>query len=479
MNNVVLMTNYVMGKMRRIYFMSLPENRRDYKKSRVCYTVGDSAAQTIVQLAGGTFLATLMGVLGISDGNIGVIASISSLAAIANLISMKLSAKLEKNKLFVCVTVMQKFWLAFMFFIPLLEISSGMKQILMVACYALAQISIQVGTPATVDWVASLIPTKLRGRYYSIKDSIAVFVIVTVMLIMGIFVDTVKEININIGFVVLGLVIALLTLINVVSFSKMKEPKISKTDGAGKEIHGSLVKKTRSSADRKPDISIIKETKAAFKSKGFRKILILNGLWLTAFYSASPFNSSYQIKDLSLPYTYIMILSFVTNMLRIYLTPKAGKLADKLGMDRVLKWALSAMGLHYLMMTLSRPANAYVMAACASTFSALGWTFVGIGMLGVQLEYLDEKKRIVQYALFAMISGVYGFCVSFFAGRALDFFQGLNLSIAGNKIYAQQVTNITGVLFVIITVIYLSKSIINGEKNKVEEKKTENDKNVV
>lgn len=470
MNNVVLMTNYVMGKMRRIYFMSLPENRHDYKKSRVCYTVGDSAAQTIVQLAGGTFLVTLMEVLGISDGNMGIVASISSLAAIANLISMKLSAKLEKNKLFVCVTVMQKFWLAFMFFIPLMSISSGMKRVLMVACYCLAQVSIQLGTPATVDWVASLIPSKLRGRYYATKDSIAVFVVVTVMLLMGIFIDIIKEVNINIGFIVLGTVIALLALINVVSFSKMKEPKVSAMDNSGKEIHGSLVKKSRGGAYQKQDISIIREAKEALKNKGFRKILWLNFLWLTAFYSASPFNSSYQIKDLSLPYTYIMILSFATSMLRIYLTPKAGKLADKLGMAKVMRWALTAMGLHYTMLSLSRPSNAYAMAAMASTFSALGWTFVGIGMLGIQLEYLDEKKRIVQYAFLAMMSGVYGFLVSFVAGRLIDMLQGIELSIGSYKVYAQQITNLNGVVFVVITILYLTIAIAGKGKRGVEDK---------
>jgi len=365
---------------------------------------------------------------------------------------------------------MQKFWLAFMFFIPLMSISSGMKRVLMVACYCLAQVSIQLGTPATVDWVASLIPSKLRGRYYATKDSIAVFVVVTVMLLMGIFIDIIKEVNINIGFIVLGTVIALLALINVVSFSKMKEPKVSAMDNSGKEIHGSLVKKSRGGAYQKQDISIIREAKEALKNKGFRKILWLNFLWLTAFYSASPFNSSYQIKDLSLPYTYIMILSFATSMLRIYLTPKAGKLADKLGMAKVMRWALTAMGLHYTMLSLSRPSNAYAMAAMASTFSALGWTFVGIGMLGIQLEYLDEKKRIVQYAFLAMMSGVYGFLVSFVAGRLIDMLQGIELSIGSYKVYAQQITNLNGVVFVVITILYLTIAIAGKGKRGVEDK---------
>lgn len=455
MNNVVLMTNYIMGRMRRIYFMSLPETRRDYKKSRICYTVGDSAAQTIVQLAGGTFLVTLMEALGISDGNMGIIASVGSLAAIAQIISMKLSVRLEKNKLFVCLTVLQKFWLAFIFFIPLMNLPSGVKKGLMIGCYFFAQICIQVGTPATVDWIANLIPAKLRGRYFAIKDSIAVFTVVTAMLIMGILIDVVKAHYLNIGFVILGVSIALLTLINVISFSKMKEPRTSQMNNEGKEIHGQLARKSQQTKLSRQEIKLYKETVEALKNASFRKVLFLNCLWLSAFFIASPFNSSYQIKDLSLPYTYIMALSFITSMLRVYLTPKAGRLADRVGMAKVMRWALTAMGIHYMMMMLSRPGNAYVTAAAAALFSSLGWIFIGIGMLGIQLELLDEKKRIVQFALLSILSGIYGFAISFVAGKAINAMQAVTLALGEYHIYAQQITNFMGMIFTVLTILYL------------------------
>ncbi len=455
MNNVVLMTNYVMGKMRRLYFMSLPETRHDYKKSRICYTVGDSAAQTIVQLAGGTFLVTLMEALGISDGNMGIISSVGSLAAIAQIISMKLASQLKKNKLFVCLTVLQKFWLAFIFFIPLMNLAAGQKKWLMVTAFCFAQVCIQVGTPATVDWIASLIPSKLRGRYFAKKDSIAVFVVVTVMLVMGILIDAVKNYDLKIAFIILGVSIAILVLINVISFSKMKEPRMASVNSQGKEIHGQLVRRSGQTDFGKEKISLFKEAAVALKNPSFRKALLLNCLWLSAFFGASPFNSSYQIKDLSLPYTYIMILSFVTSMLRVYLTPKAGRLADRIGMASVMRWALTAMGFHYVMMMLSRPGNAYVMAAAAALFSSLGWIFIGIGMLGIQLELLEEKKRIVQFALLSVISGIYGFGVSFVAGKVINFLQSITLSLGEYQIYAQQITNFSGMIFTAFTVLYL------------------------
>jgi len=455
MNNIVLMTNFFLGKMRRTFFMSFPESNKDYKKSRIYYTVADSAAQTIVQLAGGTFLVALMEALEISDGNMGIIASFGSLAAIAQIVSIKLSKRIVKNKLFSCVSVLQKLWFAFMFFIPMMNMKVKSAQVLMMLCYCFAQISLQIGTPALVDWVASLIPAKLRGRYFAIKDSVAVFVVVSSTLIMGIVLDALKVSHLNLAFIILGVAIGILTFINVVALVKMKEPKLSHVNGQGKEMMGTLVKKHADSVNKDKDVKLFKEIKIALQTKKFRQLLYLNCLWMTAFYIASPFNSSFQIKDLQLPYTFIMVVSFVTNIIRIILSPKAGKMADKIGMATVMSWALSAMGAHYIFMAFSNLGNAYVMAVLASLASALGWTFIGIGMLGIQLECLTEDKRIVQYSLLTMIAGVYGFVISVLGGKLIDFIQLKQVINGEHRVYAQMYTNLLGFLFIVVTIAYL------------------------
>lgn len=464
MNNIVLMTNFFLGKMRRTFFMSFPENNKDYKKSRICYTVADSAAQTIVQLAGGTFLVTLMEALEISDGNMGIIASFGSFAAIAQIVSIKLSKRIVKNKLFSCITVLQKLWFAFMFFIPMMNMKMKSAQLLMMLCYCFAQVSLQIGTPAIVDWVANLIPAKLRGRYFSIKDSVAVFVVVSSTLIMGIVLDILKRSHIELAFIILGVAIAILALVNVVALAKMKEPKFAHLNEQGKEMVGTLVKKHSYSVNKTKDVKLFEEIKIALKTKKFRQLLYLNCLWMTAFYIASPFNASFQIKDLKLPYTFIMVVSFVTSMLRIYLTPKAGKMADKIGMATVMSWALAAMGAHYLLMAFSNLSNAYVMAVFASLASALAWTFIGIGMLGIQLECLTEEKRIVQYSLLAMIAGVYGFVISVLGGKLIDFIQLKQIINGEHRGYAQRYTNFLGFFFIIVTITYLL--ITFGKKRK-------------
>lgn len=82
MEKLMLDMHWFLGRFRRIFFMALPENEADYEKSRRRYIAGDAATQTIAQLAGGTFLVSLMLSVGFSDAQAGVLTSVASLAAL-------------------------------------------------------------------------------------------------------------------------------------------------------------------------------------------------------------------------------------------------------------------------------------------------------------------------------------------------------------------------------------------------------------
>ena len=118
MSKIMLDFTWLLGRLRRIYFMALPENEGDYEKSRKNFIAGDSANQTIAQLAGGTFLVSLMLSVHIPDASIGVITSMGSLAALFQLFTMQPINKLKKRKLFVCITVLQKLFFSLIFFCP-------------------------------------------------------------------------------------------------------------------------------------------------------------------------------------------------------------------------------------------------------------------------------------------------------------------------------------------------------------------------
>lgn len=466
MENTRLLVNYVLGRARRVYFMAIPENKEELKKSRIYFTISDACAQTIVQLAGGTFLVSLMAYVGISDANIGVIISLGSFLALFQLITLGYVRVLKKYKFFVCVTALQRIFFVLMYFVPVLFVGNRWQVILLVTFYCIAQACIQIGTPATQDWIASLVPGRLRGRYLAIKDSVAVAMVATVMLGGGMLLDYFKQTDIVIGFCIIGMIILILVIVNVVCLSLMKEPRVAYVNREGKEMHGRLSRPMKEQEKSCKQESLRVELKKALGSSHFIKMITLNCLWMTCFYIASPFNASYQIKELALPYTFIMVIGFLSNLGRIYLTPKIGKLADRYGMAKILKYVMFSLGISYLIIAFTVPGNAYVMTIIGTVFSALGWTFIGPGLFGLQLEFLNKDKRVIQLTILSSLSGVYGFGVSCVGGRILNYLQHNPLELWGRPIYAQQVLNVIGFLMILITVGYI-KMFVESERIKV------------
>lgn len=471
LDNFNYFNRYLLAKIRKIYFMALPEGKQDLKKSRIYFTAGDSASQTIAQLIGGTFLASLMSYCDISDAHIGVITSLVSLAAVSQIFLINFLHKIKKYKFLVCFTALLKLLFSFIYFIPFLPIGNSYKAVLIILFYFIGQIFVQVGTPPTQDWIASLVPSRLRGKYFSIKDSIAVFVVSSTMLLAGMVLDYFKARDLKVGFTILAGLIFILVMINFISLSKMKEPKVSYMNQDGKEMHGRLAKKAKEKEENlfARGQGLLSEIKEAFQNRKFKKALMLQSLYILAFYISFPFYSSYLINDLKLPYTFIMIISFVANLYRIYITPKLGRLADRYGMARLLRYTLLALGLNLFAMAFTMPENAYFMYIISCILSSTAWAFVGIGLFGVQLDFFKNDKRMTWLALVSSLTGVFGFFVSILGGDILDYLQKADLNFYGNKIYAQQVLNIIGFIIMLITVGYI-RFFIETEKIDVNHK---------
>ena len=239
---------------------------------------------------------------------------------------------------------------------------------------------------------------------------------------------------------------------------------MAQLNAQGKEIHGKLCKKYQTHESVKERGILLAEMKEAFRSPDFRIALTATLLWQTSFYCAAPFNTSYQLAELSLPFTFIMIIGFLGNLLRIAITPFMGRMGDRYGMAFLYKYTLIGILLYYIFFALAVPSNAYPMVVMGTVCSALGWSFAGIGLFGVQLELLDEKKRDLQLSILSSLSGIYGFLVSFVAGNLLDFLQQANFTLAGHSLYAQQFTNVLGALFLALLIFYLKVKVQKREQ---------------
>lgn len=454
MDRLKLLFLYAGGRFRKQFFMSVPENEKEYVDSRNSYVVAETATMMTNELAGGTFLVAVLNYVQISDGFSGIIRSVGTIAALFQLLTMNVVNKMKKHKLFIFFCVLQRVWLGFLFFIPGMNLSRMTKCILIVGIYVYTQIMIQLANPAAVSLIASLVPEQIRGTYFSKKESIGVFLTFISLFFAGLLFDATKIMAPLIGFRILGSVIMVLALVDAFYIARMKEPKNSGLDRDGKEVHGRLVKKKAIPGER--NISLHQEVLETFHHKGFQVALILNGIWTAAVYIATPFNASYQVKELGFSYTYITIVGLCTMMIRVYLMPRMGKLADKIGNEPVLTVMLSIMGLHHFIMMLAVPENGKLLFTIAAVVSATAWSYISPALLAIQLNVLDVEKRTIQYTVLSASSGIIGFFTSFLGGNLLEFLQGKEIMSGAGKLYAQQVMNLLAILFILLLVGYLT-----------------------
>jgi len=466
-----LKAQYILGKLRRQYFMSLPETEEDMKKSRTRFAIGEASSGAVDQIAGGVFIVLLMSYVGISDANIGMLTSLAALAAIVQIISISYVKRLKKSKLFVCLVVLQRAWLGIMFLVPLLNISNHLKVIFIIGCYLYSKTSVQVGSSSIQEWVASLVPVSLRGKYFALKDIINVIVMAIALLLVGWVVDLFRAADQMTGaFLFIGIFIILLSLLSFSYFSWVKEPKLAMLNSQGKEIHGSLAKKAdKSLGDLLEKENLFEECKVAFKMSNFKKYFILECLWIITFFISSPFNPSYSIKELGLSYTFISIIAFVSSIVRIILTSQMGKISDKYGMARTLKITILSLGIHFLVWSFTTPSNAMLMYIISSAFATVAWSFIPIGIFNVKLEWISYDKRVVQFAILSSITGTLGFLMSVVSGKLLDALQKKPLYFAGDIVYAQQLLNFLGLIASIVTCLYIH-FVLQKEKPAVDTK---------
>ncbi|NLO83829.1 MAG: MFS transporter [Clostridiales bacterium] len=412
------------------------------EKSRLFFAMGEATMTTADTLGNGIYLAALMVHLGISDSAMGIINSSGSFMALMQLLTLRFASLRNNRKRVSCITHFQRIWLAMMFFIPLLPVSLEVKTVLLVAFYLISRIALAMGSPANASWISELVPIEIRGSYFGTKDAITMAVLSLFLLLGGSILDKSNGENAVAAYAAMGGVIAVLCVVGLLLFTRV-EPIPAETAHAAK--------------------GIIKQIRFCLAEPTFRKVLTIDCLWALTFNIASPFNAGYSVKQMALSYSYLSIIAFAGSVVRMLLSPKMGRFADRLGMARMLRYVLMVFAVHYGAWMLMVPQNANILYAGMQLLSSVAWSFIGVGLFGIKLELLPPEHRTIKFAISAAISGAFGFLVTSLAGVLLGALDGKLKFFA----YPQQILNGLGILCAILFISYLKFGL--GKKPRAAE----------
>ncbi|MBE6688720.1 MAG: MFS transporter [Ruminococcaceae bacterium] len=462
---------FILGKLRQHFFMQYPESEHDWAISRVGYLITTGAANAIAGLMGGTFIASLLRQLGMSDALNGVFSTIPTIAAISCIFMLEITKHIKKAKLPSIVSCfIARAIYGVMVFVPFIDMPGGLRTAVFLGLYIIASLLLQFVSPCSGAWLISLLPATSKGRFISIRDTVNMICAGAASLVgAGVLDRFSADGNEKTGFAVIGIMIFILTIVDTIGLNMCKEPKIGTL--YMDENHEAVGRLARRSSNNEKPASLIKLVADTFKNPGFRKIICIYILWYISYYVAMPFLYIYQISELGLKYTFINAMLLIARVICALILPRIGRLADKISYMFVLKLGTLLTGLGYLAGAFCMPGGLVLVTfSIHQIIVTIGTGVHSMGMSAVLYSVFpsDGRDNSNYFAVYTTINSIIGVLCTFGAGIVMDILQKNNISLFGTHIYAQQVLCALGTLGIVATLFYLNKGCKVLEKGNGE-----------
>ncbi len=419
---------------RRIYFRESRLSKKDYYTSRGLFIFEGCSAAAILSLTSGAFLAGYAQYLGASDQLNGIIAAIPTLAGVIQLLSPILLEKMAKRKLLVSALCLAfRLMLGAMVFIPLIVQNRLPRTVLLITMYLSAYLMSSFITPAASNWIISLTPSRIRGKYFGRKDSYSLAFVAVVTLVMGKVLDIFKHGgNPYMGFVCVFTVVTVLALVNFFFLSSIKEPPVVAND-VPQDIKRVLTE--------------------PLKDRKFRKVVILSILWNIGLQIGGPFFGVYLVTGLKLQYTYIMIYTMISSAASVLMVRVWGRLADKKSWSFTTKMSIGLLAVTHSLWFFVNTDTVYLLVPLLHIMSGAAWAGINISIFNIQFNFAPEKGRTVYIGFNAALGGIFGFLTAFVGSFIVGRLEGHTASILGFTIgNMQTVFGLSGILLCVCAV---------------------------
>ena len=445
---------YILGRIRKKYMNQIPEDKNQYKKSRIAFTIDGATAAVIVTLVSGTFLSGYLQYIGVSTNMNGIISAIPPLVAMSQPLGAAFAQKYKKRKpLVTSGAILHRGLFTLMFFIPFFIENVTARVVTITLMFSLAHCIGSFISPAASNWLISLTPQRLRGKYFSIREFYTLILTSVLMLSSGYMLDKFVASNHHgTGFAMIGVIVGIMALFNFISLMQVMEPEsaeqTTKGEGLGKTI------------------------KMVLTEKSFRPVLIMNIIYNVGINIGVPYHSIYLISTLKLSYTLISIVGFMSIIIKAITVRRWGRIADKTSWAHVCKLTIGIIGMMHLVNFFLVPSTGRWMYPLNGLISNFGWSAIGIAIFNVQYDYAPLKGRTMYIGVCAAVTGVLGFSAVFISSWIIGMAERHALTIFGHAVHGQQIAMLLSGTVLLLDCLYIhnvlekSKKIINNKEGK-------------
>lgn len=394
------------------YFGKSKLSSDEYKMGRKLFVFEGATAMTIFALTSGPFLSGFASYLGANDQFNGIIGGIPALAAVAQIFSPMIFEKFQRKKFLISLfAFIYRMILGMLIFIPVIFSKTNDRLLVLAFLFLLAYILNAFITPSANNWIVSLTPNEIRGRYFGKRDAIIMFANIIFTLGLGKILDIYRS-NGNEygGFSIVFATVVLLAITNFLLLSNIPEPR-------------GITNKT--AVDLKSILTI------PIKNKAFRKVILLFIIWNVGSQVAGPFFSVYWVTGLKLDYAYMMVISLISSLIRIVMSVVWGKLADKKNWVFTTFASIGLLGIDHFLWSFVTTSNYHILYPLTCILGGIAWSGIGISLFNIQFMFAPEQGRSVYLGFNAALSGVIGF-ISTLIGALITGYIGHNkLNVLG------------------------------------------------
>ena len=406
-----------------------------YKTSRFLYIVEAALEYFISILITGAYLAKLTDAIGISDTVTGILSAFVSLGCGFQMIAIFLANKRPVKRWVTILHSLNQLFFALIYLVPFVPLTRGQKTIIFIVFLLLGYVLSNVVNSPKINWYMALIDDSKRGDFTANKEIVSLIGGMIFSFAMGALMDNFETAgNINGAFIVCGVSVFMLMLLHsaTLMFSKEK-PCEEREKMDARKLFGDLI-----------------------KDKKLFKVILISVLWNVAYYAATPFYSSYQIKELGFSMTFVSALAAGYSIARSIFSKPLGRFADKYSFVNMLNICFTIALIGFAVNIFTVPANGKIFFTMYFILNAISMAGINSATINLIYDYVEKEKRTGALAISSTLSGFAGFFTTLLISPLVSYIQHKGNKFLEIELYAQQLVSLIAVLLIVGLLIYLN-----------------------
>ncbi len=387
-------------------------------------TVEGSWAALHFLITSGVFFTGFALMLGANDFQLGLLGAIPVLAQVFQILGAYLIERTGWRKGIVAwfSVVSRTLWLP-MALIPFLVHSR--EVLVFMILYAISSIVMNIAAPGWVTWMAAIIPSSIRGRYFGARNRINGFVSISGNLAAGFAVDFFRSRGHEAGgYLVLQLIAVAAGIMAFLLIRRQPDP------GAPPE----------------PVPPIAHYLVQPLRDPNYRRILAFYLYWVFACGIASPFFNAHLLKHMQWNFKIIALLGVIASVTTMIVQTYWGRLIDRYGHRPVLMVTVIGI-LHLPFYYAFCPWGVRWPIYVNSVLTGVFWAGYGLASFNLVIDMLPSRNRTMYVAVLSALSGVTSFAANLLSGWLADSMEGVRWHIGSLTIVNYQLLFImTGIL---------------------------------